>query len=162
APFRLRRSDGAEGLGDHAKGLRRRLLRDAVEGHRDGLQLRIPHGRSGGDGGRGGPGYSLSPRPRLPRRAPRAGSGGPGGTSPTPTSPRDGDISTRSSSLPKRGRSSPPPFAFSRPRGCSFPRKSTATSRSERWPETDSVSPGAPPGPAPVAGSSHSSSPLPA
>ena len=50
---RVRRSDGAEDHGDHAQGVRRRLLRDGVEAHSHGRQLCVADGGDRGDGAGG-------------------------------------------------------------------------------------------------------------
>ena len=44
AALRVRRGDGAEGHGDHAQGLRRRLLRDVEQAHSHRRQLRLAVG----------------------------------------------------------------------------------------------------------------------
>ena len=70
APLRLRGGDGAQGLGHHAQGLRRRLLRHALQGPRHGLQLRVPDGRDRGHGARGRrqhPVPARAPAGRAPR-----------------------------------------------------------------------------------------------
>ena len=56
AALRLRRSHGAEGHGDHAQSLRRRLLRDGLQAHPHRCELRVAYGgdRSHGPGRRGG------------------------------------------------------------------------------------------------------------
>ena len=51
--LRVRRSDGAEDHGDHAQGLRRRVLRDGVEAHSHRCELRVADGRDRRDGPRG-------------------------------------------------------------------------------------------------------------
>ena len=105
APLRLRRGDGAEGLRHHAQGLRRRVLRDAVQGPRHRLQLRLPDGRDRRDGAGGRRQHPLPARARPPTRRPRrapARSPSTPRTSPTPTSPPGAATSTTSSSPPRR------------------------------------------------------------
>ena len=69
AAVRVRRSDGAEGDGDHAQGVRRRLLRHVEQAHPHRLQLRVADGRDRGDGaGRRGE-HPLQARARRGRRS---------------------------------------------------------------------------------------------
>ena len=62
--FRVCRSHGAEGDGDHAQGLRRRLLRDVEQAHPDRRQLRVADGGNRGDGRRGRGQHALQARAR--------------------------------------------------------------------------------------------------
>ena len=64
AALRAGGSDGAEDHGHHAQGVRRRVLRDELEAHPRGHELRVSDGRDRGDG-RGGRGqHPLSRRGR--------------------------------------------------------------------------------------------------
>ncbi len=67
--FALCRSDGAEGHGDHAQSLRRRVLRDVEQTHPHRLQLRVADGRDCGDGSRGRGQDSLQARDRRGGRS---------------------------------------------------------------------------------------------
>ena len=99
AALRLRRGHRAEDHGDHAQGLRRRLLRDGEQAHPHRRQLRLAAGRDRRDGARG--------RGQHPLPARAAGRGGPRGaaarrrsrssarSSRTPTSPPTAASSTR-------------------------------------------------------------------
>ena len=71
AAVRVRRGDGAEDHGDHAQGVRRRVLRDGEQAHSHRLQLRLAERRDRGDGRRGRGQHPLQARDREGR-----GSGG--------------------------------------------------------------------------------------
>ena len=68
AAVRLRRSDGAEGDGHHAQGLRRRVLRDVEQAHPHRRQFRLAGGGDRGDGPRRGGQHPLQARDREGRR----------------------------------------------------------------------------------------------
>ena len=108
AALRLCRSHGAEDHGDHAQGLRRRVLRDGEQAHPDRLQLRVSDGRDRGDGARGRGQHPLPARAGDGRRsgggAREVVSPSSARSSPTRTSRRRAGSSTRSSG---RGRHAP-------------------------------------------------------
>ena len=98
AALRAGRGDRAEDHGDHAQGVRRRVLRDELEAHPRGHELRLPDRGDRGDGRGGGGQHSLQGRRRTAtRRSPSTKR-----SSPTPTSPRSAATSTRSSSRASR------------------------------------------------------------
>jgi propionyl-CoA carboxylase beta chain len=70
AALRVLRGDGAEGHGDHAQGLRRRVRRHEQQAHPRRRQLRVADGRDRRDGRRTGRSTSSS-APRSPRRTTR-------------------------------------------------------------------------------------------
>ena len=74
AAVRVRRGDGAEGDGDHAQGVRRRVLRDVEQAHSHRRQLRLAERRDRGDGARRGGQHPLQARDRrgAPTRTRRA------------------------------------------------------------------------------------------
>ena len=72
ASVRLCRGDGAEGDGDHAKGLRRRLRRHGVKASARRHQLRLADRRDRGDGREGRGGDHLPQGRGRPRKARRA------------------------------------------------------------------------------------------
>ena len=107
AAVRVRGSDGAEGDGHHAQGLRRRVLRDVEQAHPDRFQLRLADRRARRDGaGRRGqhPLQARDRRGRPIRRGARARrSPSSGRSSPILTSPPRAASSTRSSARARRG-----------------------------------------------------------
>ena len=68
AALRLCRGHGAEGHGDHAQGLRRRLLRDVEQAPADRRELRVAHGGDRRDGRRGRGEHPLQARAGCGRR----------------------------------------------------------------------------------------------
>ena len=94
------RSDRAEDHGDHAQGLRRRILRDGVKAHSHRRELRLANGRDCRDGtGRRGE-HRVPPRVgesrRIPKPIVRPRSKSSVTASPIPTSQPSEDISMRS------------------------------------------------------------------
>ena len=97
AALRLLRGDGAQGDGDHAQGVRRRVRRHEQQAHPRRHELRVAHGGDRGDG-RGGRGqHHLQGRDR--------GGRGPGR--------RSGGAWSRSTRRSSRTRTSPRPAATS-------------------------------------------------